>query len=618
MALVTSCAVLLAVGFFAIIATGLGHRLLRFFALKFPRAAEQLLYSAAVGVICFEILLFLAQMTGHVRLAVVLILFASLLFGIPDFPLMFSEMGGIGRRVLLGQRSDKLLITMIGIVLLIEGLAAMAPVTGSDALHYHFTAPLLVLRSGFQPYFFLSHSFLCGQSHLLVLAGLALRSDQLAMGLLFLGGVLAAAASACFMRIWTECKWSWVVALVFLVTPVVFWQISSAGAPDLWMAFFTTMGVLAISGCKHTPHVAGAVLTGALAGATAGTKYTGCMVAAAMALAYILETRSAAKFIAFLLGALTAGIWPYARNFAWTGDPFFPFMTRWLVPSKVNAYTLAALLADTGANERRHILQVIAFPFFSAFDPAHLGFWQFMGPLVIAFVPLLILVVRNTPAWRATLIVWFGSAILIGWSSGMTRFLLPILPIALAAVLAGVSELWSTPWPAARVTAVATLFGFVLFAIAGLLVYERAALSAVIGLTSKEEYLRAHAPEYQKVEFINDVLAGRQAQGKALVFLRHLYYLKVPFVYGDPAASWAIDPARLQTVEEWRQMFRDNGIRWIVRSGNYPESIEAPLREMEVHGQVHAVATREVSDFRGLRLAGERQLQSITLLEVAP
>ncbi len=615
MALATSCAVLLAVGFFAMVAAALGHRLLRLSGLEFSSGAEHLFCAAALGVICFEVLVFLAQMLGHIRAGVVTVLVLALLFGFADIARVYAKALVIAQRALNGSRLEKALIALTAMVVLVEGFAAMAPLTGSDALHYHFTAPLLVLRSGFHPNFFLSHSFLCGQAHLLVLAGLALGSDQLAAGLLFLGGVLAAAASACLARHWMDRCWSWMVALVFLVTPVVFWQISSAGAPDLWMAFFATLGVIVISRGKEMPHAAHAVLTGALAGAVAGTKYTGCIVAASMAVAYFWEVRSAAKSFVFLGAALGVGVWPYARNFAWTGDPMFPFLMRWLAPGKVNAYTLASYLADTGASEHRSVWKMLEFPFFAAIDPAHLGFWQFGGPLVLAFAPLLILAVRNTPAWRAALIVWIGSALGIGWSSGMTRFLLPVLPIALAVVLAGAARLRIAGWPAARYFAAATVCGFLLFGAAGLLVYERSALSAAVGLTSRENYLRGHAPEYEEAQFINDTLAGREA-GEVLVFLRHTYYLGVPFLYGDPSASWAVDPARLQTAEEWRRMFREMGIRWVVRSPEYPVAIAGPLRALETRGKLVPIARAEVSDFQGMRISEDRQSRLVVILKV--
>jgi len=253
---------------------------------------------------------------------------------------------------------------------------------------------------------------------------------------------------------------------------------------------------------------------------------------------------------------------------------------------------------------------------FAAIDQLHPGFWQFLGPLALAFAPLLLLVVRNTPAWRAALTVWILGAIGIGATSGMTRFLLPVLPIAIAAVLAGVAQLKSAGWRLVRYTSLASVCSFLLLGAAGMLVYNRAALSAAVGLTPGEDYLRQHAPEYEKAQFINEALAGKESDGKTLVFLRHVYYLRVPFLYGDPAASWAVDPAKLQTAEEWRRLFREQGIRWVVRAPEYPTEIASPLLELEASGQLQRFAETNVSDFQGMRITGARQSVPLVIFEV--
>jgi hypothetical protein len=607
MALIASTTILCAVGLFALVAGAFGHRLLRILGLEFTSDSEHLLCSVALGVICIEVLFFLVQLSSHIRLGVVTILALTLMLGLSDLVAVVRRISRSSYQVLCGSKLERILVLLAAFVLLLEGFAAMAPLAGSDALHYHFTAPLLTLRSGFHPNFFLSHSFLTGQSHLLILAGLALGSSQLAMGFLFLGGVLAAAAAACIARRWTSRQWSWMVAFVFLLTPVVFWQISLAGAPDLWMAFFVSVGALVISRSQDFPFDSHAILAGALAGAAAGTKYTG----------YIWESRSFRRASLFLLGALAAGAWPYARNLAWTGDPVFPFLMRWISPEKTNSYALASYLADTGAGVHISFWQLLKFPFFAGIDSLHSGFWQFLGPLVLAFAPLLVLVVRNSPSWRTALTIWVLSTLGIGGSSGMTRFLLPVLPIALAAALAGVACLASVGWRTARVISFVTLSCFLILGIAGLLVYDRSSLSVAVGLTSPSEYLRQHAPGYEEAQFANQVLAGKETQGNTLVFLRHVYYLRVPFLYGDPAASWAIDPAKLQTPQEWLALFRAQDIHWVVRSPEYPASIAAPLHQLEAQGRLLPVAQTEISDFRGMRISGERQAVRTVILRVA-
>ena len=616
MALAVSLAALLAVMLFAFVATALGHRLLRLCSFEIAFLPEHLLCSAALAVICTEVCLFLSLLSGNVRIGVVVVIVVIFFLACSEFRAVSRELIQIVRSISNGSRLDKTFASLTGLILLVEGLAAMAPLTGSDALHYHFTTPLLILKLGFHPDFFLSHSFFCGQSHLLILLGLALGSSQLSMGLMFLGGFLTAAACACLVSRWTNGSWKWIATLVFLLTPVVFWQISAAGAPDLWMAFFATTGVLVISRAKELPRSAHAVLAGALAGGVAGTKYTGCIIAASLAVAFFWEVRSAIGRLLFLSGSLGAGIWPYARNFVWTGDPMFPFMTRLLTPNGVNAYALASYRADTGAGAHNNPWMLLKFLFFAGIDSQHMGFWQFLGPIVIAFAPLLILVVRRDGTWRTVLFVWVLSALGIGWTSGMTRFLLPILPIALAAVLAGAAHLSVVGWRAARLVSLATIVSFLLFGAAGLFYYDLPALKAATGLISREDYLQARAPEYEKVRFINEVLAGKESEGKTLVFLRHVYYLRVPFVYGDPGPSWAIDPAQLQTAEEWRRLLREQGIRWVVRAPEYPAEIASPLLELEAEGQLEPIAETTVHDFQGMRISGNRQSLPLVILEV--
>ncbi len=129
------------------------------------------------------------------------------------------------------------LFVLLPVVVLVEFLTSIAPLTGSDALHYHFTTQKLILEQGFHPIFSIAHSFLCGQSHLLILFGLALGSEKFAMGTIFLGGLLTAFALACLAARWAPRGLVEAITLLFLLTPVIFWQVSSSGAPDIWMAF---------------------------------------------------------------------------------------------------------------------------------------------------------------------------------------------------------------------------------------------------------------------------------------------------------------------------------------------------------------------------------------------
>jgi hypothetical protein len=589
---------------------------MRWLRLDIEGDADRLLFGAGVGFAALEVLLFLAQLGRNIPIAFGVVLALGGILGAREFPGLLRSIRHTVDQSWSDSRWNLLLSGVALIVLLIEGLAAMAPVTGSDALHYHFATELSLLQTGFAPDFSISHSFLTGQGHLLILLGLAFHSEKLALGLLYCGGVLAAAATTRLVRAWAPREYAWLAAIAFLVTPVVFWQISSAGTPDLWMAFFSAIGVLAIAKFGASQSAGFAAVCGLCAGITAGTKYTGCIVATTLFLAFVWATHNFRPIVIFVGAALGAGIWPYARNLVWTGDPVFPFALHWFRIARVNSHALSALLADTGAKEQIGLTRIIQFPFFAAIDAKHLGFWQFFGPLCLLFGPMFIWMVRRTTLWRTSLLVWIGSSIGVGISSGMLRFLLPVFPIALAAAFGGLQALCQRSSEWVRRLAMASVIATVCIGLVGLPIYTRAALAAGTGFVSREDYLRKQAPEYESAEFINNTIASFETTDRTLVFLRHLYYLRIPYTYGDPDGSWLVDLDRLQTTGDWLAFFRQNRIRWVARAEKYPGSIAAPLTALEAQGILVPVARGEVNEFSGMRILDSHEVVKIVVFEV--
>lgn len=613
-ALLASLAGLCGVAGSAILFAGLGALLLRCAKLRVPSRIEHLLYSLAVGVLAFELLVSLGELWPNTRLGVCAAVVVAAAASLPLLPEVLADLKALLAGVAPLPTLERWLAAAVGAVIFLEGLASMAPLTGSDALHYHFTAPLLFLKDGFHVNWFLPHVFFLGMSHQLILAGLALGTEKLATGWIFLGGAAAAIATVYLARQWASGAWPYLAALAFLLTPVAFWQIMTAGAPDVWMALFVPLGVLATARAKENPSVAAACLVGVLAGGAAGTKYTGLILAASLFIAFAVEIRTLSRSLIFFAAAAATGIWPYLRNWAWNGDPLFPFLMRHLAPERINQTALAGILADTGVSEARSFWQILASPVFASVDQAHLGFWQLLGPLILAFAPLVILAVKRTPLWRASLIVWITGALFIAFTSGGPRFLLPLLPIALAAVIAGIAELRPRQWRAAFVFAELSLAGFLLMGLGGLALYAKSSWAVSAGLTSREAYLTQHAPDYPRSEFVNRQLLGKATDERALVFIDHLYYLRVPFLYGDPADSWAVDPERLRSDDDWRSFFSRNKIGWVVRGSNYPVQLSESLVRLEKEGVLAPCASGTVEDLFGNRIGGVREEERVTIL----
>lgn len=616
MALIHAAIILVSVCVFSIATTSLGNFILRFMHLEMDTDAEHLLVCNGMGVISVEMLLFGVEVTQQIRKGCFVVVGLLLIFLVADFRSIAKRYSRILMAAFSSSGLTLFLLLAIGIVLSVEFLTSLAPLTGSDAMHYHFTTQKLILGYGFHPDFSIALSFLCGQHHLLILLGLALGSEQLAMGFIFLGGVLTAFSLTVLASRWSSRPITLAITLLFLLTPTVFWQISSSGAPDIWMAFFGIEAVIVLCQYKISGTWRQALLAGLLAGGLAGAKYTGCLVAAGLAAAIAIEYRSIRNTVLLCFSCLLTGLWPYLRNFVWTGDPVFPFLSKALIPQRVNHFALNSILANTGTSQSGHLRQFIPFVFFAGMRQGSLGFWDFFGPIVFAFGPLLILAFGNFRRWRVPTTVWCLSALGVFLGSGLPRFLLPVFPLALGCTAAGMEFSQLNDWKitsrlAKGLTTLLCVIGGV-----GLVIYSWKPVATAIGIVREVTYLEERSPEYQEAVAINQVMGGQTKGGKTLLFVRHLYYLDVPFLNGDPTTSWMIDPDRLRTPRDWEVFFQREGIRFVARSPAYPAQIRAPLTEMEANGDLVPVAQLAVQDFNGMRYEGKREERPVIIFKV--
>lgn len=528
MSFVASLAGLLGVSVSAFLFAGIGRLILQ--GLRYSPAGRlaPLLLSSALGSIGFTLVVSAGETWRDPVLGVRLAVALAAAIGLIGIRGVLADLPAAWQAFQAQTKADRLWATAFAIVLFLEGFAAMAPLTGSDALHYHFTAQELVLREGFRANWFLSSSFLPGLNHQFILAALALGSEKLAMGWILLGGAGAATAVVLLTRQLASAPWPWIGGLAFLLTPVVFWQITTAGAPDIWMAFFVSVGVLAIGKVAEPVAWKTAIVAGAIAGAAAGGKYTGLIFAAVLFAAFIRVARNWRASAVFFGSAIFAGAWPYLRNFVWTGDPVFPYLQPFLAPESINKVAYATYRMAGSVHGVHRLLLGLSFPFFAT-GQSNIGFWEFFGPLIMCLAPLLLLSRRRDSLLGTALLVWVAGATLIGWTTEMLRYALPVFPVALACCIAGAGLVASRGWRPVNWTVRLSIAGFLLMGFGGLCLYARPAWSVAAGLTSRESYLRQRAPDYEKCEFLNRQLAGKGSEGKVLVFFRHVYYLRVPF-----------------------------------------------------------------------------------------
>jgi Protein of unknown function (DUF1420) len=601
---------------FCIAFASLGNRVLQHMHWSAESDGEQFLVAAGVGVVTTEIILFAVQPTQHIKLGCWVIVGLLCAVLILERTVIWNGSRKLFGRMSWAPKGVRLLVALVAMVLFVGFLASLAPLTGSDALHYHFTVPKEILQHGFHPMFSISDSFLCGQHHLLILLGLALGSERLALGLIFLGGVLTAGSLACLSAVWAR---DWIAigfTLLFLLTPIVFWQMCTSGAPDIYMAFLACTAVIVLRRPVEAETWRQTLLAGFLVGGIAGAKYTGCLVAAAFAFIVFLEFRSRAASVSFFIGALASGMWPYLRNFAWTGNPVFPLLSERLSPSFAATYAAQNLASNSGASLVHDWAQALPFLLFAGTRKVGPGFWNFFGPAVLVLAPQILLAIKNSRAWRIPLVAWFVCGLAIFFASGLPRFLLPIFPIALACVAGGFEAAWAEPRRTAGYTSAALLTLIACAGTVGLGMYLWKPLRVAIGMQTRAQYLEEMAPDYQVSEVVNSLLSGQDGQPKTIVFFRHLYYLNIPFVNGDPGTNFEVDPGYLKTSNDWKSFFTKNDIGYVVRVSAYPEPIAAPLWEMERAGDLIPFATADVWNIQGKRMEHNRVQVPVVILKL--
>lgn len=619
MALVTAFFYLGVVLVIACLAMALGFRLLLWF--RFAQdvgALEAALYAAGLSFAILSLAVFALGMVGWLRQGTALILLVVGAFAAgKGWRRLYDLMTLIPsvRKRIWHSGLALLLTSAILACVVLDSLLGMAPLTGSDALVYHFTVPKLGLARGSEPIFWLVNSFLVGQGHSLIGLGLALGSDRISMGLILVGGFLAAGALFVLTRNLTSERWAGLATLAFLLTPMVYWQMGTSGSPDIWMAFYATLAVMAASKGARPDENRWLALAGLLAGAAAGIKLTGWAIPVGIVTYCLFATRSLVRTCVCGLWSLPAGILPIVRNFWWTRDPFFPFLSRWLRPEHLNAITLAAIQMETHPKGYdRSILGLLTFPFLLSLKGDAYGVGQYFGPVVLALAPLLLFAFRRRGLAYAAGCVWGVVFLSVDLTSQAARFLLPVFPLALALVIVGVAEAFRKGWRVVQVGCAGTLLFALLFGLGSETIYARDFLPVVVGLERREVFLERTAPDYNMASFINRSLEGRQ--GNVMVFFQHVYYLHVPFLIGDPGISWLMDPDRLKGPQSLLQLFHEQNVRWVVKGPYYPKPFASAFQTLEDEGKLRPRFSADTSGFAYFRISGAKVPVHVVILEV--
>jgi Dolichyl-phosphate-mannose-protein mannosyltransferase len=351
----------------------------------------------------------------------------------------------LNRRVFASMRSDRLWLGIVLLAVAIGLVGALAPEIEYDALWYHLWLPQQWLLAG-HPVDFIQEYVSLYPLHweLLYGAGLVMGGAGAAKLLSFACLPLGALLAWQLTRRFTPGASPWLAAALFVTTPIVLWEATTAYV-DLALALFLGLAVYALLAYLEQRTWQWLVLTAILFGLSLAIKNLALLLwVPAVAGLGLFLWREGRSWRAALPAFVVAGVsllfalpW-YLRSYLASGNPFFPDLyaifgaypvERW---SPVSERGLAAFKDHFGTP--RTLQNSLLLPWNMTVHAAQFG--GTLGPLYLILLPLLALGRRSQ---AVTWMTGLGLSYLILWASPLSsfqmRFLVPITP--LLAVLGG-------------------------------------------------------------------------------------------------------------------------------------------------------------------------------------
>ncbi|MGQ9584085.1 MAG: hypothetical protein ACUVXG_01630 [Anaerolineae bacterium] len=456
-------------------------------------------------------------------------------------------------------RSQKVILGFAVAVGAVAFLLALAPPAGYDALMYHLLVPDQLLESHTLPAGLEDGNWHAagplGAEMLFAMAlafGSIVAPQLLHLGVAILFGLTTVAMARRFIGEGV----AWGALALLLTMPILpFW--ASHAHTDFFWSLYELLAVYAFllwwgsrsdasDGSSPPAAVAGRrrrwlVLAGLMSGLALSTKYLALAGVTVIAV-FILAKRAAEVSWKGLLAdlgtyvGLSLGIslaW-YVKNWAWLGNPIYPFFLGGGNLSPQLLVWIGEYHASFGFGEgvwRWVLLPWNLYAHHQAFGAVWNGL-DFLSPLFPLLLALPLLERQHQGWWTRLLLGMTGLRFLL-WASAsqQIRFLLPIVPllcVGTARVLAQWEEVrwggvaWRLPARAVLIATVALSCG-----LTGWGFLHLNPLPVIAGIESQDAYLREHVGTYPALSYLND----HASEGSARVFLvadGRGYYCPVP------------------------------------------------------------------------------------------
>lgn len=316
---------------------GLGALALR--RARFTRAAERFVFSSALGMAILSTVVLILGALGWMSQLAVAVIFAALCAASVVPSVRFA--GGLApRRARLDFLSAVCLAVLLGAAAL-NLAVTINPILEVDAYEYHITVPKAWLVAGrifAIPYCFQANYHFLAEMLNVIALSLSANDVVLCKLIQWYCGILLAMATWSLARSFFSARVAWVAATLTYLVKEISW-ISASAYIDLTVGLYVWLGIFALLRAAHLRNLGYHALAGLYLGCAFAAKQTGLMFLAMAYVAYgvvLLLDRARRGQLAHLPGqaVLAAGLalmvaspW-MVKNYAFTGDPFFPFLTK--------------------------------------------------------------------------------------------------------------------------------------------------------------------------------------------------------------------------------------------------------------------------------------------------
>ncbi len=415
---------------------------------------------------------------------------------------------------------------------------------------------------------------------------------------LLLGSDLVAHWTTWFMALWTsfglfltgkrflDRRIGLLAAVLYLTVPLIK-RLSGTGLIDVSLAFYGTASILAYAHYRQNRSAAWAGLAGLLAGLTAGSKLMGGAYPLLLGLLIVLDALVAprlswrallARLALFgALGLLMVGPW-YARSYAFTGNPIWPFLFQVFGGRNWDAlgdeYHMQSLLRIWTVDLSPSFKGLLDSFYYVFFEPERLGGYSGglgHGLLVLATTAgLLAVALRRAPRLVYELLLFCGLYYAIWFLvvSPQVRFLIPALPALTLLGAFSFYYIWDhLPRPWLRWILAGALLLFLLpdFPLVNAAQRDlmRQRLPYLTGQQTRKDFLEAQLDVWPAFDYINAHLPP-EATILLLPYESRGYYLDRNYIWGHPISQRIIRFEEYDTPAELAADLRKLGVTHIL------------------------------------------------------